>query len=177
MVNRFACTCPQNYQQVHDQTRVDAGSQYGYAVLLSDFVQLLSQFRFLSLRISHFFCRSDYVHAGFHNLNQLVINFSSEGVGADNNDVSSTRFDYFVSSSDDNVFSVASFNTRNYFVQALAQLSADVDSANDVNALLLCQHLADSAAHSAKSPQDYFYIFHFRSLLLSKNLIFRILCL
>ena len=38
VVNFFASSGPQNYQQVHDETRVDAGTHNGYAVLLCDFI-------------------------------------------------------------------------------------------------------------------------------------------
>ena len=38
MVYFFASCCPQHDQQVHDETRVDAGTHNGYAVLLRDFI-------------------------------------------------------------------------------------------------------------------------------------------
>ena len=90
--------------------RVDTGSQAGYAVSLGDLVQLSSQFRILSSRISHFFSRSDYVDSLLHDEFQLRESVLSERIGAEQNDVSSARFDEVLSGLDLNVRSVSSFS-------------------------------------------------------------------
>ena len=144
----FHAASPDQYQQVHDQTGVDTGTQAGYAVFLSDSVQFSSQFRALSLRIGHFFCGSDYVQLLFHDELQLVESVLGEGIGAQQNDISSARLDYVFSSADQYVRSVASFGLDEV-VHALTDLCATAYSTYDVNALLLQQHVSHTAAHSA----------------------------
>ena len=64
----------------------------------------------LSSRISHFFSRSDYVDSLLHDEFQLRESVLSERIVAEQNDVSSARFDEVLSSLDLNVRSVSSFS-------------------------------------------------------------------
>ena len=66
VIHSFAGSGPENDQQVHNQSRIYAGSQNGNAVCFGDFIQLFRKLRLLGLRKGHFFRGSDYVHFVFH---------------------------------------------------------------------------------------------------------------
>ena len=143
---------------------VDAGAQYGYAVLLGAFVQLGSQLGVLSLRIGHFLSGSDDIDALFHNINELVVSVLGEGVGAEKYDVCSAGLDHVFVRADDNVLAVALFGL-DVIEHGLADLSASADCANDLNAFLPQKHVGHTAAHSAQTPDNYFNFFHLDSSL------------
>ena len=131
---------------------------------LGNLVELLGKFRLLSCRVSHFLSGSDNVNLLFHYELKLVKCVSGERVCAKKNDISCTWLDDVFSSLDLNVRSVASFGL-DVVVHGSSDLLASSGNTYNVNTFLSKKHVSHSAAHSAKAPDNYFYIFHCFSLL------------
>ena len=157
---------PDQNQQIHDVTGVDAGAQDGHAVFLGQTIHFLSQLGILSLGIRHFLGRGDDVDAALYDKLDLGEHVLGEGVGADHDDVCGTGLDDVLGRADDHVGTVA-LGGLDELIHGLADLGFPVHDTHDVHALFLQQHVGNTAAHGAQAPDDDFYVFHSKTVLLN----------
>ena len=159
---------PDQHQQVHDQAGIDAGAQDGDAVGLGDLVQLLGQLGVLCLGIGHLLGRGDAVDALLQDELHPGEGVLGKGVGAQHDDIGCAGLDDVLGLGDQHIGTVAP-GGLDVIEHALADLGAAAGNAHDVNALFLQQHIGDAAAHGAQAPDDDFYIFHKKTVLLIHN--------
>ena len=150
---------PDEHQQVHNQARIDAGTQHGHAVGLGDAVQLLGQLRLLGLGIGHLLSGGDDVDALLQDELDPGEGLLGEGVGAQQHHIRRAGLDDVLLGLDDDVGAVAT-GRLDVVIHAGADLLAAASHAHDVHALLLQQHVRHAAAHCAQTPDNDLYVFH-----------------
>ncbi len=159
MFNICHTSCHYQNQHIHDVTGIYTCSQYGDSVFLCDLVHLFCQLRILCLGICHFLCGGDYVDALFQYELYPGECVLCKRVCAKNYDICSAGFDNVLRGSYDNIFSVALFRFDE-IVHGFSHFAFSACYSYDVDTFLCQKHVSDSTAHCAKTPNDYFDVFH-----------------